>query len=218
MHVDGAIQSVVHPFAQGLDQVLARTDTSPRPRQAFEQVEFQGGQFQCHITQNGRACGRIEPQRPDDDFWFLARFAPRRSRTARYRHLIRAAAPRHRPQAREEFARGKRLGQIVVRAHFQAHDAVGFLAARREHEHRHIGNLADAAQHLEAVRARQHHVEDHRVEAFHRRVLRAGDAIVLGCGLVAQRREVVADQLAEFPVVVDDKHAHGWREDLLTIP
>jgi len=36
----------------------------------------------------------------------------------------------------DQFAHAEGLGHVIVRAHFQAHHAVGFFAARGEHENR----------------------------------------------------------------------------------
>ena len=88
---------------------------------------------------------------------------------------------------------------------------VGLLAARGEHEHGHVALLADAPQDLEAVQpAGQHHVQDHRVKPLAaQRAFDPARAVVLDQRFVAEGREIIADQLAEFTVVVDHEKFHG---------
>ncbi len=62
------------------------------------------------------------------------------------------------------------LGKIVVGTDFQADDALHVLTARRQHDGRNGFFLAQAAQHLEAVQARHHHVRRHGLEFFRKRV------------------------------------------------
>ena len=66
--------------------------------------------------------------------------------------------------ARQQFARAERLGQVVVGAHLQADDAIGFLAARGQHDDRDVGVGAQRAAQREAVVAGQHEVEHDQVE------------------------------------------------------
>src|SRR6266849_6581775 len=46
----------------------------------------------------------------------------------------RLCAAEQRFDARQQFARAERLGDVIIGAHLQAHNAVGFFAARGEHE------------------------------------------------------------------------------------
>jgi hypothetical protein len=122
-----------------------------------------------------------------------------------------ARAAQHGANPRQQFAHGEGLGQIVVRAHFEADDTVGLLVARREHQHRHRAELARAqfaAQH-EAVLARHHEVE-------HDQIGRA--ALQHGAHLPAvggQRNahavllQIAREQFADAAIVVDDQHVVG---------
>ena len=67
----------------------------------------------------------------------------------------------------------KGLRDVVVGAELQAEHLVGLLAAGGEDQHRHVGvDLAQAAQHLEAVHAGQHDVEQDQVGLAARRASR----------------------------------------------
>eukprot|EP01133_Synstelium_polycarpum_P010450 gene10449-12166_t len=64
--------------------------------------------------------------------------------------------------ARHQFARRKRLGDVIVGADFQAHDAVDFIAAGGQEDHRHVGKLAQPAARFQAAHVRQSDVEHHQ--------------------------------------------------------
>ena len=95
---------------------------------------------------------------------------------------------------------------------------IRLIAARGQHDDRHIARAADALQHLEAVEARQHDIEDDSVPRLGHRHFHARRAGVRDRNCVAERREVVSDQDAECAVVVNDEDARsgggldgGWR-------
>ena len=115
--------------------------------------------------------------------------------------------PQHGVDPGKQFAGGEGLGQVVVGAHLQADDAVGLVVARGEHQHRRGLVLADAqlAAEQQAVVAGHHDVEDdqvHRVGFEERAHLPAiGD----DGGAQAVLLQVVAYQLANLAVIVDDQ-------------
>ena len=66
--------------------------------------------------------------------------------------------------ARHQLARGEGLGDIIVGAGLQAAHAILLLAARGQHDDRHIGGVGHAAQpaaHLDPGQALDHPVEQH---------------------------------------------------------
>ena len=83
--------------------------------------------------------------------------------------LARAAAPHDRAHPRDELARRERLDDVVVGAELETDDAVDLLAARREHDDRNVGRLADLPGEVSAVAVGEHHVEQHEVGLFARR-------------------------------------------------
>jgi hypothetical protein len=60
-------------------------------------------------------------------------------------------------------ARLEGLDQVVVGAELQAEHAIHEFAARGEHQHRHAGAQTEPLADLQAVAARLHQVEHHRV-------------------------------------------------------
>lgn len=57
----------------------------------------------------------------------------------------------------------ERLGHVVVGADAEAHQHVGLVVPGGEHHHRHRTLGLDPAAHLQAVEARQHHIEDQQI-------------------------------------------------------
>ena len=73
-----------------------------------------------------------------------------------------SALRKQRFYTRNQFARAKRLRHVVVRAHLQPNHPVGFIAARRQHQHRQPVQrllLANFAANLKAGHLRQHEIE-----------------------------------------------------------
>ena len=67
-------------------------------------------------------------------------------------------------QAGDQLVERERLDQIIVGAGVQRLDAVGYLVARRQHQHaRAAAAGGQAAQHADAVQPRQHQVEHHQL-------------------------------------------------------
>ena len=77
---------------------------------------------------------------------------------------VAVGAPQEGLDAAHQLAQAERLGQVVVGAELQADDLVDLVVARGEQEDRRLGAVgAQAAQHLEAVDARQADIEDDQV-------------------------------------------------------
>ena len=117
--------------------------------------------------------------------------------------------PQNRPDPRHQFARVERLGQIIVGAQFEAHDAVHVLAPRGQHEHGNAALLPHALQDLETVHARQHDVEDDQVEAALDGRRKSRTSIVLELYGIALALQEFTEQCAQFDVVVDYKQPHA---------
>src|SRR5438105_3691805 len=78
----------------------------------------------------------------------------------------RANTPQHRPDAGEKLARAERLGHIIVGTGLEPADAVALLAARGEHDDRHLRRRTSAPQppaDLDPGDALDHPVEDYEI-------------------------------------------------------
>ena len=121
----------------------------------------------------------------------------------------RALAAQDGAQPGLQLARLEGLGEIVVGADFEADHPVHRLAARRQHQDRHVGGRAQAAADIEPVAVGQHQVEDNRVKR-----LALQESLALACGAggrqtKAHPAEIVGDHPGEAAVVVDHQDALG---------
>ena len=120
-------------------------------------------------------------------------------------------AAQHRVDPGQQFARVERLGEVIVGAHFKSENAIDILAARGEHDDRHLRFGADLAAQAEAVLARQHDVEDQEVDAMvghgprhFAPVGRRGDVAAVGA-------QIFRDQRPRLAVVFNDENVGRCR-------
>jgi hypothetical protein len=122
------------------------------------------------------------------------------------RQFAVARAPQPGAHARDQLARREGLDDVVVGADLQAHDAVHFFRARGQHHDGDLRHRADFAADGEAVFARHHHVEQHKVEA-------AGCGVAHRAGGTGQHRhfetgfgQELFGQAADLGIVVDQQN------------
>ncbi len=204
MNVDGSVEDVVVAVTNFVQERLAGFHTAAGFGQAGEQVELDGGERERRGVEHDGAGIEVEAQRTDGDFGG-------RSFGAGCDGGAERAAADDGAQAGEELAGGKRFRQIVVGADFEADDAVGFIAARGEHEHGYVTAGADFLQDLETVHAGEHHVEDESVPGLvgSGGAFDALGASVDGGNVEAEGFEIGGDETAEFPIVVDHQEARA---------
>ena len=132
-----------------------------------------------------------------------------RSPTSQAHGPLRGRAAHERAQPRQQLAEVERLGQVVVGADVEAADAVADLAARGEHEDRRPAvALAQRAADLEAVAAREHHVEDDGVVLPHRGLHERGVAVAGHVDRVALVAQPALDGPRQLRVVLDEQQPH----------
>ena len=125
-----------------------------RAGQRGEDLELDVGRRDDLAVARDGALAGIDPQAADLDRALVV--------GVRARHPGAAQRGLH---PRAELAHRERLGDVVVRAELEAEDLVDLLGLGREHDDRHgLALGAQAPADLEAVHARQHHVEDDQVE------------------------------------------------------
>ena len=115
------------------------------------------------------------------------------------------AAAEHRLDAGHHFLGVKGLDHIIVGTQLQAQHLVKGLALGRQHHHRGVAHLADAAADLQAVQPGHHHVQQHHVRLDLAEFFQALFPIVGGGDLVALLGQVEPQQLADIGIVVHDK-------------
>ncbi|MNI33178.1 hypothetical protein D3C73_871130 [compost metagenome] len=128
--------------------------------------------------------------------------------------LARIAALRaqqQRLQAHFQFRQCEWFGQVVIRAGTEARDLVRQFVARGQHDHRHFRRMfgAQPPQHLRALHAWQHPVQDHRVIRVAARQVQAGDAVRGNVEHMPARLEIVEQVGHQLAVVLDHQQAHA---------
>src|SRR4029077_9862473 len=109
----------------------------------------------------------------------------------------RLGAAKQRLYARDQLARAEWLGDVIVGAHLQADDAVGFITARRKHENRQaIQRIIppNLPANVQTGEFRQHEVEQQEIRWRFLEGIQTGAAIVGGADLKAFIRKVITNQ------------------------
>ena len=137
---------------------------------------------------------RVEPELLDHDLLAAAR-------------VLRARAPPgRRADARDELLHRERLDEVVVGADLERVDAVVLGAAGGDHDDRRADPLAARLlDHLPAVEAGEHQVEDADVGALVAQPREPGLAVRDADRVEAGRMEVTRHPLGDDVVVLDDQ-------------
>jgi hypothetical protein len=122
-----------------------------------------------------------------------------------------ATPAEQRPHAGHQLSRRERLHHVVVRPKVQADDPVTLGAARREEQDGDLRDVAQASADLEAVHARQHHIQQHDVRLGACRQLQRGLTVGGEQGPMALALDIEAQQLPDLGVVVDQQHGGHCR-------
>ena len=97
------------------------------------------------------------------------------------------------------------LDHVVVRAQFQAQHLIKGLALGREHHHRRIAQLADAAADFQTVHSGHHHIQQDHVRLDLIELFQTFLAVVGDGDLIALLGQIEPQQLADIDVVIHDK-------------
>src|SRR5262245_26184392 len=146
-----------------------------------------------------------------DDLSAPAQFAPHEIHfeVAEAIHVLdgRRAAAQRRLDPGAQFARAVRLGDVVVRAELEPQDLLSLERLGRQHDDRRAdAGAPDLPTDLEAVLARQHHVEEDGIERLFDRMAAPALAVVHDEHVVALRPEVVFERHLNTLLVLDDEN------------
>ena len=108
-------------------QLLARHRLRIGAHQLLKNAHLRTGQLEIVIVDERATRAQIDAQRPP-----LHR-GRRRGRGA----ALGAAPAQHGFDARDKLTRAERLGQVIIRPHFQSHHPIDLFAARRQHDDGH---------------------------------------------------------------------------------
>lgn len=177
------------------------TPSSSRPSSCASRAEAAALWWPVGRQLEGLACQRRRHRLELQAQW------PHAQRAALRPHLPAAAAHR-RTNALQQLTHAEGLGHVVVGAQLEAQHLVGLGGARGGHQDGYRALLAQPSTHREAVDARQHEVENHRVEdapgGGREGCFAIGDMHHLDVTLL----EELAREGREALVVFDQQHAH----------
>ena len=118
-------------------------------------------------------------------------------------HRLNGAAPaQHRADAGQELAQLAGLGQIVVRAEFQADHAIDRACGCGEHDDRHAGAPFEIADDRKTVLLRHIEIEDDQVRHLLRDGLAQAVAAVAQAHAEAVHAQIVPDHFARGLLVI----------------
>ncbi len=196
LHVDGAIEYFVFAPAREFHQFVTRQRHARVSEQDFQQREFSRGERDRGAGAGQRAGGEIDRDLAEAHLAFLDRGGARRQRGG--------TPAQHGMDARHQFARVERFGQVIVGTHFQADDAVDVVALGGQHDDRdRVLRPAQAPAHRQTVFARHHQVEHDQVEALAREQFVHGGGVLGDVNAEALLGQVAVEQVAQPQVVID---------------
>src|SRR3954466_15830411 len=176
-----------------LEQLVAREDLAGVAHERLQELELLGRQVYLAVAPPDPAGGGVELQVADLE----------------HRRALDRAATGEGAQARQQLGERERLGEIVVRAGVETRHAVLDRVARGQHDHRGPDPfLTQPLARLEAVDARQHHVQDDRVVPGGVRHPQSVLALDGHIGSKPLRAQPAPDEACHLDLVLDHKHSH----------
>src|SRR5256885_1304429 len=119
-------------------------------------------------------------------------------------------AAEQRLDTRKQFAGTERLGDVIVGAHLEAHDAVGFIAARGEHQDGEpIERVVPAnfPADVQAGKLWKHEIEKQEIRRRFFQGTQAGAAVEGSLDLEPFVREIVSDEFDDILVIFNNQDA-----------
>ena len=201
LDVDGAFASFVH--LEGFDDFLAREDLAGLAGESLEQCGFAAGEMDDAFGAAQLGAGHVEFEGAEADG------------TGGFRGGGRGTAAKHGAEAEDEFVGLEGLGEIIIRAGFEAGDAVFGGAAGGEKEDGHVGALgAEGVGEGEAGFAGHHDVEHEQVGLDDAQLVPGFGGMAGGGDAEALFGEIAREEGAEADVIVHDEDesvvAHGF--------
>jgi hypothetical protein len=113
---------------------------------------------------------------------------------------------------RDHFPRAEGLGDIIIRANFQAHDAIGFLRLGRDHNHRDfcgrkLGTQASAD--FQPVHLREHEVQEDQIKLFLGQFPQAGIPIFDSLHFISFPLQIMLEKVLDILFVLDNQYFFG---------
>src|SRR6267378_1797247 len=192
--VDGARLQLAGEAPDVAQQRPARLQPAHPRHEGGEQLELQRGERDLVAPDEGAVRRQVDAERAHPFLWNV--------------RLTVHSAPQHGARAQHQLPHAERLGDEVVGAQLESHDAIDLLAARGDHDH---GDVPGPRRGLQLAadlgprHSRQHQVEQHQIGGP---VTHQGErllAVASRRGLEASLSEVELHQVHQVLLVLDDQ-------------
>jgi hypothetical protein len=111
------------------------------------------------------------------------------------------------PDPGQQLSQGERLGQVVLRAAFQAADLGGYVGHARQHHHRLVrAGLEQLVEYVPAVHVRHDQVQDDQVVVAFEGLLQSRGSARGEGSEISGRRQGPADERTDVGFVIDDEN------------
>ena len=193
VHVEGAIEGIPFAAEDGFGEGFALDNFAGGAHEDFEEGELDVGEVDEGVVLANGAGGGVEDEVFDDEGGGFGGGGGW------------GGAAADGSDAGKEFAGVEGLGEVVVRAHLEADDAVDVFATGGEEEDAVGREGAEAGEDFEAVDAGEHDVEEDHGPGAGARGFEAGVAAMDGGDAEVVAGEVFGEHGAELYVVVDEE-------------
>ena len=120
-------------------------------------------------------------------------------------------APQHAFHPGHELGGGKRLDDVVIRAHFKALDPIKDLALGRQHDDGHLAGLPDLGADRPAIHHRQHDVQQDQVRFLLLELLQCFAAVPSDADIKAFLYQIHVDQVGDILIVFYNQNVASHR-------
>src|SRR5258706_3759408 len=199
--IDGALVTFEGHAMRSSEQLRAGEDAPRLAYQAGENLEFGRRQADGLFGQQHFIARAVQGHVPGADHVALR---------------VAARPAQDDAHTRSQLARAERLGDVIVRAQFQADELVALFHARSQHDDRDFAFAAHRAAYVDPIHTRHHQVEHYQVRLFTASGGQAAQAISSRNHLKAGGFEVILADLDDLGFVINDEDLfwHGFRKGL----
>jgi len=205
MHINGAAVAVILKAPHLVQQLVTGVDAVRVGGQTVQQFQLLGGSLHHLALDPQLIAVHVQTQVVEFDHALGALGSSRGG----------LAAAQHRLDAGHHFLGIKGLYHVIVCTQLQAQHLIKGLALGREHHHRGVARLADAAAHFQTVHLGHHHVQQHHIGLDLIELFQTFFAIVCHRDLIALLGQVQPQQLADIGIVVHNEDLFVGHNDLL---
>jgi hypothetical protein len=198
MHINNAINAVEIVTPNPFQELLARKHTPRHCSQRVEQIELTRCQRHRHAAPLHLSSRNID-----------LKIAKRQECILSWRRPRMTPAAQDRFDARYQFARAERFGQIVIGAHRQTNDLINLLCTRSEHKDIWTAIVLQAATNFKTINSGKQEVEHNQVRTHYLRLLQCRFTVARSMNDKAVGLEIGDDQIQNRLLILNNEDRSG---------